>query len=94
MSYFSGSAGARAVVSVAPARETALLDLARAGGVPALAVGTVGQPDGEFALSAGKDGIRRPIDRLRKLYFDAIPRRMRAGCSGGMSQESGVLSTG
>ena len=73
-----GEPGARAVVTVAPEKEAELLALARQRGVPAIGGGTVGNESGPFTVTRGKSLISRPIDQLRKIYFEAIPRRMAA----------------
>ena len=69
----------RAVITCAPDRVAAVETLAREHGVPVHRVGTVGASRGEFrvALRDGElDTIRQPVDRLREVYFNAIPRRM------------------
>jgi len=75
---FSESHG-RAVITCAPDRVSAVEALAREHGVPVHRVGTVGTERGEFRIAL-KDGsintIRESIDRLREVYFNAIPRRM------------------
>jgi phosphoribosylformylglycinamidine synthase II len=71
-----GESGARAVVTVAAEKESELLSLARQSGVPASTVGVVGNESGLFAVQRGKGLISRPIDQLRAVYFEAIPRRM------------------
>jgi phosphoribosylformylglycinamidine synthase len=73
-----GESGARAVVTVAPDREPELLALAGRSGVPAVAVGSVGNAGETFSVQRGRGLISRPINRLREIYFDAIPRRMAA----------------
>jgi hypothetical protein len=53
--------------------------LAREHGVPVQRVGAVGAVHGEFRIAlrdAAIDTIREPIDRLREVYCNAIPRRM------------------
>ena len=72
---FSESHG-RAVVSCAPDRVAAVEALAREHGVPVHRVGTVGAERGEFRVTLGDAAIAEPIDRLRDVYFNAIPRRM------------------
>ena len=71
-----GESGARAVVSAAPEKETDLLALAGKFGVPATAVGSVGNERGELVVQRGRALISRPIDQLRSIYYEAIPRRM------------------
>jgi phosphoribosylformylglycinamidine synthase len=73
-----GESGARAVVSVAPEKEADLLALAGKFGVPATAVGSVGNERGELVVQRGTALISRPIDQLRRIYYEAIPRRMAA----------------
>jgi phosphoribosylformylglycinamidine synthase len=69
-------AHARAVVSCDPANEKALLALATEFGVPAAAAGTVGTPRGELVITTASGKYAWPIERLRTVYFSAIPRRM------------------
>jgi phosphoribosylformylglycinamidine synthase II len=66
----------RAVVSVAPADEAAVLALAKEFGVPALVLGTVGTVDGELTVRTARGKYAWPVPRLRETYFEAIPRRM------------------
>ena len=73
-----GESGARAVVSVAPEKEAELFALAGRLGVPAASAGVVGNEGGSFVVERGKALISRPINDLRQIYFDAIPRRMAA----------------
>jgi phosphoribosylformylglycinamidine synthase subunit PurL len=77
-SLLFGEAGARAVVTVAPEQEGDLLALARELRVPAFPVGLVGGERGQLTLSRREVLIDRPIDELRRIYFEAIPRRMQA----------------
>jgi phosphoribosylformylglycinamidine synthase len=69
----------RAVITCAPDRVAAVEALAREHGVPVQRVGTVGAARGDFRI-ARRDGaidtIQEPIDRLREVYCNAIPRRM------------------
>jgi hypothetical protein len=39
-------------------------------------VGTVGEPGGSLELRTGSRVFAWPVDDLRRVYFDAIPRRM------------------
>jgi phosphoribosylformylglycinamidine synthase len=71
-----GEDGARAVVSVAPGNVDRLLALAGEHGVPATRVGTVGQVDGGLELRVGSQLFSWRIPELRRIYFEAIPRRM------------------
>ncbi len=68
--------GARAVVSAAPAAVAALLALATAQGVPAFVAGVVGAAGGQVELKAGGRLFSWGSTELRRIYFDAIPRRM------------------
>ena len=68
------------VVSAAPASVEAVLALARRHGVPACRIGTVGAPGGAVTIRAGRGEIARPVARLRRIYEEALPRRLdRAG---------------
>ncbi|HEU4649525.1 MAG TPA: phosphoribosylformylglycinamidine synthase subunit PurL [Gemmatimonadales bacterium] len=71
-----GEDGARAVVSAAPGNVDRLLALAGEHGVPAARVGTVGEVDGRLELRVGAQLFSWRIPELRRIYFDAIPRRM------------------
>ncbi len=73
-----GEAQARCVVSVSKANVEPLLALARAGKVPAAAIGSTGAVDGTARLIAGGITVERPIERLRDIWDQAIPRRMAA----------------
>jgi len=66
----------RAVVTCAPDRAAAIETLAREHGVPVQRVGTVGAAHGEFRVALRDATIAEPVDRLREVYFNAIPRRM------------------
>jgi len=68
---------ARAVLSVDPTRESALLTLARQFGVAAASIGSVGAEDGTVSIATGTGRYHWPVARLRDVYFNAIPRRMR-----------------
>jgi phosphoribosylformylglycinamidine (FGAM) synthase-like enzyme len=71
-----GEDGARAVVSCSPTAAADLVALATEHGVPAARVGTVGEPGGTLELRTGSGLFSWVIDDLRRLYYDAIPRRM------------------
>jgi phosphoribosylformylglycinamidine synthase len=71
-----GEDGARAVVSCPASAAPDLLALAAEHGVPAAAVGAVGEPGGSLELRTGSRVFAWPVDDLRRVYFDAIPRRM------------------
>ncbi|MFI5280142.1 MAG: phosphoribosylformylglycinamidine synthase subunit PurL [Gemmatimonadales bacterium] len=73
-----GEAQARCVVSVAKPNVEPLLALARAGNVPAAAIGSTGAVDGTARLIAGGVTVERPIERLFEIWEQAIPRRMAA----------------
>jgi phosphoribosylformylglycinamidine synthase len=66
----------RAVITCAPDRAPAVEALAREHGVPVQRVGTVGPAGGEFRIALRDAAIAQPVDRLREVYFNAIPRRM------------------
>ncbi len=71
-----GEEGARAVVSCAPGAVAGLLALAAERGVPACRAGVVGAPDGRLELRAGGKLLSWDTRALRRIYFEAIPRRM------------------
>lgn len=73
-----GEDGARAVVSLAPQDLPALRSLAAQHGVPFAAVGSVGARDGGVHLTVGTSTWHWPSAELRRIYFEAIPRRMAA----------------
>jgi phosphoribosylformylglycinamidine synthase len=66
----------RAVVSAPPDRRDAVLAVARRHGVEARVVGTVGAPRGQVRLTAARQVVERPAEQLRRIYDDAIPRRL------------------
>ena len=66
----------RAVVSAAQADVAAVLARSRALGVPARVVGTVGAPSGPVRIAAGRHRVDLPSPRLRRIYENAIPRRL------------------
>jgi phosphoribosylformylglycinamidine synthase len=66
----------RAVVSCDPAKEEPLIRLAREFGVPACRAGVVGPARGELVITTPAARYMWPVDRLREVYFSAIPRRM------------------
>jgi phosphoribosylformylglycinamidine synthase len=71
-----GEDGARAVVSCPGSAASDLIALAGEHGVPAASVGTVGEPGGSLELRTASCVFAWPVDDLRRVYFDAIPRRM------------------
>ena len=66
----------RAVITCAPDRSATVEALASEHGVPVWRVGTVGRAGGEFRIALQGGAIAHPVDRLREVYFNAIPRRM------------------
>ena len=72
---FSESHG-RAVVTCAPDRAAVVVALAAELGVPVHRAGVVGAPDGTFRVTLRDGQIARPVAALRRVYFEAIPRRM------------------
>jgi phosphoribosylformylglycinamidine synthase II len=72
---FSESHG-RAVVTCAPERAAAVPALAQELGVPAQRVGSVGERGGAVRLQLRDATVEHPVDRLRQVYFTAIPRRI------------------
>jgi phosphoribosylformylglycinamidine synthase len=66
----------RALVSVAPQREAAVLTLAREHDVPAALIGTVAAPGGRLRIRLRETQASWSVDELRRAYDDAIPRRM------------------
>jgi len=71
-----GEDGARAVVSCAPRAAPQLLALAAERGVPAHRAGVVGAGDGRLELRVGDRLLGWDTKALRRIYFEAIPRRM------------------
>ncbi|MBI2536518.1 MAG: phosphoribosylformylglycinamidine synthase subunit PurL [Gemmatimonadetes bacterium] len=66
----------RALLSVPPQREAAVLTLAREHDVPAAVIGTVGAPGGRLRLRLRETEVSWSVEDLRRTYDDAIPRRM------------------
>ena len=71
-----GEDDARAVVSCAPGAVKALTALAGEHGVPAFAAGTVSAPEGWLELRITGRMLTWDTIALRRIYYDAIPRRM------------------
>jgi phosphoribosylformylglycinamidine (FGAM) synthase-like enzyme len=71
-----GEDGARVVVSCPPSAAADLLALGQEHGVPAAQVGTVGEPGGRVELRTASGLFSWVVDELRRMYYDAIPRRM------------------
>src|SRR2546430_1688070 len=72
---FSESHG-RAVITCAPERAAAVAALAQELGVAAQAIGTVGEHGGALRVRLRDATVEHPVDRLRQVYFTALPRRM------------------
>lgn len=70
--------GARAVLSCRPDAAERLTNLAAQTGVPLFAAGLVGPLDGSLSVRVGADTSSWDISALRRIYYDAIPRRMSA----------------
>jgi len=73
--FFAEDQG-RAVVSCDPARLEELRHLAAKRGVPAEAVGAVGERGGAVRIGVNGSTVERPVGRLAEIYERAIPRRM------------------
>ncbi|MBA3658708.1 MAG: phosphoribosylformylglycinamidine synthase subunit PurL [Gemmatimonadales bacterium] len=71
-----GEDGARVVVSCAPADVDAFRKLCAAHSVPVARAGRVGAAWGNVELRVGAHLFTWPVKHLRKLYYEAIPRRM------------------
>jgi len=67
---------ARAVVTCAPERAAAVTALAEELRVPLHRAGGVGAPDGELRVTLHDSHLAHPVAALRRVYFEAIPRRM------------------
>ena len=73
----------RAIVTTAPSNAARVLAMAEQHDVPAMTIGTVGDPDGSFAVDLGELTVTRDIGAMRSTYLDAIPRRMSAPVTSG-----------
>jgi hypothetical protein len=71
-----GEDAGRVVVSVAPDRLPAFETLAREHNVPVSRAGRVGKPSGDLELRVGGSVLSWSVPTLRRIYFEAIPRRM------------------
>jgi phosphoribosylformylglycinamidine synthase len=71
-----GEDAGRVVTSVAPDRAEDLASLARAHAVPAYRAGRVADPAGALELRLGGNLFTWVVPDLRRIYFEAIPRRM------------------
>lgn len=72
---FSESHG-RAVITCAPERTAAVAALAQELGVAAQAIGTVGERGGVLRIKLRDAAVEHSVERLRQVYFTALPRRM------------------
>jgi hypothetical protein len=70
-----GEDGARVVVSCSPASARPLIALADQSGVPIFRAGLVASA-GTMELKVGPQLFSWSTEALRRIYFDAIPRRM------------------
>ena len=67
---------ARAVITCSPDQAAAVAALANDLGVPGFRAGTVGLPGDPVRIRLRDATVEHPVQRLRKVYFAAIPRRM------------------
>jgi phosphoribosylformylglycinamidine synthase len=73
-----GEDGARAVVSFDPALVDRIRELATEHRVPVAVAGTVTGPDAELRITIGTEAYAWSSADLRRIYYQAIPRRMAA----------------
>jgi phosphoribosylformylglycinamidine synthase len=74
----------RVVLSVPFEHREALARIARRHRIPLFGAGRVGPPGGALTIRLDGDTLRWEVATLRRIYFDAIPRRMaRVATSGG-----------
>ena len=71
-----GESQNRVILSCRPDRLEALESLCSAHDLSFHHIGTVGAPDGRFAVRAGRLAIELPVARLRETFDGAVPRRM------------------
>ena len=64
------------VVSARPDQARAVADVALSHGVACRVIGTVGEPEGELRIRVGSEQVVRPVVRLRRIYEEALPRRL------------------
>ncbi|MDZ4674643.1 MAG: phosphoribosylformylglycinamidine synthase subunit PurL [Gemmatimonadota bacterium] len=76
----------RALVSFLPGAAAQLAQLAAEHGVPWFPAGVVGAVDGTLHLTSPSLDLRWETPRLRQIYMDAIPRRMRQVAPSGLEQ--------
>jgi phosphoribosylformylglycinamidine synthase len=67
----------RVVITCSRTQADRVIDLATEQGIPAVAVGFVGERHGPLAIKAGGNSWQWPVDDLRRIFFDAIPRRLK-----------------
>jgi phosphoribosylformylglycinamidine synthase len=72
---FSESHG-RAVITCSQERVAAVAALAQELGVAAEPIGTVGERGGVLRIRLRDGVVEHPVERLRQVYFTALPRRM------------------
>ncbi len=72
-----GEDGARAVVSCSPDDTSRIHALCQEHGVPWFHAGKVECASGDLRVSVAGQSLRWSVPALRKIYFEAIPRRMR-----------------
>jgi phosphoribosylformylglycinamidine synthase len=73
-----GEDHARVVISLPFEKRNELATLARRHGVPLYGAGRVTAPGTPLAVRLQRGTLRWDVSELRRMYFDAIPRRMRA----------------
>ena len=66
----------RVVVTCSRTQADRVVELATELGVPAMAVGFVGERHGQLAIKAEQGSWQWSVDDLRRIFFDAIPRRL------------------
>lgn len=83
-SLLFGEDHGRVVVSFDGDREAELVALAAAHELPWITAGATTVPDGRLRISAGNHTWTWETRELRRIYMDAIPRRMRQVAGGGL----------
>ncbi|HRP08768.1 MAG TPA: AIR synthase-related protein [Gemmatimonadales bacterium] len=81
--WFFGEDAARVLVSVSPADVAALQKLGGEHGIPCHFMGLVDEPGTDLVFRRAGSEWRWPTARLRSIYQDAIPRRMRQTAAAG-----------
>jgi len=66
----------RVVITCSRTQADRVVDLATELGVSATPVGFVGERHGPLSIRAGSGSWQWPVDDLRRIFFDAIPRRL------------------